>query len=552
MSEAEDLAVLNTLIYEKGFIKAYNDLSGQKGTEAHPSVTLEDVLNKILSDPMAYGAHDEFITDEQYWSLVEHAASTDSISSLTVVDLTAPGTTAPGTDLPQTSYNMTLVGDEKMYVVFRGTFSGEWADNMRGLYQSDTQAQVAASEYVTAMDSRYGGGRIVVVSGHSKGGNKAMYSAITNPAVDGCYSFDGQGFGPQFLGKYAREVAERRGIIHAYNYEGDFVSALLEPVAGETHFTERHEEGVVPVLLSIFRGDAAFLPENHAPISLFADTRDFSLDVSGTPSDYWRTINGFTSWVVHNLPAHRQEAVAEFLGGCADNPGDVARIIGEDPEAVGTLVACLGGYPGSALLLQQLLGTDPDLDGLADLLVVGGLSVPIAADVSLDTLVWALKDDRTRALAIQWLLSFLGIEVDTVWLARFEAAARSTQSDVERGAAGASTVAVRREELRDWSEGRLRELMAIADEADWDLQCDITQWDSLGRVEGLLGADASGWQDEIHSCLRRQLYENDALKCGIWQAFQRASEHDAQFASAIGDMPGAIADAAAQLDGILA
>jgi len=89
------------------------------------------------------------------------------------------------------------------YVIFRGTGSDEeWDDNAKGMFEADTLQQQAAAHFVQQVHRPF---RHITVAGHSKGGNKAQYAAITLPAncVDRCFSFDGQGFSIAFLEKYS-------------------------------------------------------------------------------------------------------------------------------------------------------------------------------------------------------------------------------------------------------------------------------------------------------------------------------------------------------------
>ena len=70
--------------------------------------------------------------------------------------------------------------DEDPVVVFRGTGGTKeaWSDNFDGAYYEDTRIQSVASDFVKYECGIYDG---VMVTGHSKGGNLAMYAAFYMP-----------------------------------------------------------------------------------------------------------------------------------------------------------------------------------------------------------------------------------------------------------------------------------------------------------------------------------------------------------------------------------
>lgn len=123
--------------------------------------------------------------------------------------------------------------DNNPVVVFRGTGGTKeaWRDNFEGAYESDTRIQQIADDFV-----RYecGGYENITVTGHSKGGNLAQYVTITcSDKVQRCISYDGQGFGDEFISKNRREISEAAPKIKSISAYNDFVNILLTTVAGE-------------------------------------------------------------------------------------------------------------------------------------------------------------------------------------------------------------------------------------------------------------------------------------------------------------------------------
>ena len=203
--------------------------------------------------------------------------------------------------------------------------------------------------------------------------------------------------------------------------------------------------------------------------------------------------------------------------------------------------------------MKQLAGTDIDFDGLIDVLEVKGVSVAGIANLGIDAVFLLLKDDEARPVVLQWFLStFLGVEVDDEWLARFDSAVKSTEDDIRSGVRKAEAVQVLQGEVRDWTEARRQELLAIVDEVDSEAWWDVTRWDIRYRFEDLMGwLNVDGYADNMNEYLRKQIDINGVSRARIEAAFAAAWGHDAEYASAMGGVAENVSAAASQLDGIL-
>ena len=126
-----------------------------------------------------------------------------------------------------------FVDDESnIIVVFRGTTTiKEWDDNGQGAYEYDTKQQIYALNYVNSINSNK-----IIVTGHSKGGNKAQYTAVICPKVIKCISINGQGFSKEFLEKYKELIELNKSKIIAVNSKYDYVNCLLNSIAGERYY----------------------------------------------------------------------------------------------------------------------------------------------------------------------------------------------------------------------------------------------------------------------------------------------------------------------------
>ena len=150
-------------------------------------------------------------------------------------------------------------------VLFKGTTGPkEWADNVRAATKFDTPPQRKALEFVERMAERYGS---IITVGHSKGSNKAMYSALMSDNVRKCIGFDGQGFSKVFLEtpQVVQRIEQRAHLIKNYSLAGDFVHILLYQIPGS---------------LQLFcKGYCVnSVGENHSPNSFFQQSPDGSED----------------------------------------------------------------------------------------------------------------------------------------------------------------------------------------------------------------------------------------------------------------------------------
>ncbi len=122
--------------------------------------------------------------------------------------------------------------DESPVIAFRGTggTKNAWQDNFEGAYLEDTYLQKVADEFVRNECAAYND---IVVTGHSKGGNLAMYVTVMEPDMaQKCVSFDGQGFSDEFLEKYAGMIDRASSKIKSVSAYNDFVNILLTGIAG--------------------------------------------------------------------------------------------------------------------------------------------------------------------------------------------------------------------------------------------------------------------------------------------------------------------------------
>jgi hypothetical protein len=136
-------------------------------------------------------------------------------------------------------------GEGEVYAVFRGTSGDlEWLDNAQGMTQADTAQQQMALGFVSGLAQS----RPVTVAGHSKGGNKAQYTAIAAPdgLIGRCVSVDGQGFSQEFINKYRANIDKRRDMITLMAERRDFVNCLGLYIYDDTEYYTGYRDGALP------------------------------------------------------------------------------------------------------------------------------------------------------------------------------------------------------------------------------------------------------------------------------------------------------------------
>ena len=128
-------------------------------------------------------------------------------------------------------------------VVFRGTGGtyDAWHDNVVGEYLPTTAIQKEAADFVNYDCMGFSD---LTVTGHSKGGNLAMYTTVMCASVAGCVSFDGQGFSLAFLKENLALIAQSAGKIKSISAYNDFVNILLRCIAGETVYAQNPADGI--------------------------------------------------------------------------------------------------------------------------------------------------------------------------------------------------------------------------------------------------------------------------------------------------------------------
>ncbi len=126
--------------------------------------------------------------------LLRQAAETERFGNTVVEDFAAIRGRSSGAQFAAGSF---LLDDGRRVVAFRGTDTSVdgWKENCRMAYEENVPAQLLSSAYLEKLTD----GKRTIVTGHSKGGNLALYATLkcrpkTEAVLDQIYNFDGPGF----------------------------------------------------------------------------------------------------------------------------------------------------------------------------------------------------------------------------------------------------------------------------------------------------------------------------------------------------------------------
>lgn len=187
-------------------------------------------------------------------------------------------------------------------VIFKGTGGGEWIDNGEGLsgipqentyltyknnkniiFSQTIYKDFATEQQVEALNWFYGilaqnhlnNTAEIIVSGHSKGGNKAQFVAMHVDFIKYCFSFDGQGFSPEavlaFKKLYSNTYEKRRSRIYSLSAANDYVNVLGERITPENNIYFFESKGGLHNIEAILDNSGFLRPQiNQGKLSKYA------------------------------------------------------------------------------------------------------------------------------------------------------------------------------------------------------------------------------------------------------------------------------------------
>ncbi len=347
----ENLALLEQVTYiDDNVLKAagITDKTGMQLLTMDKGDKLEDVLAVFDEDAIAKLREkgDEVIdgalaSGNEWADIIETLQKNPELKNLEVVKSEA---TVDGTANLNICYKNPVTGQG--IITYKGT-SGyeEWCDNTSGLTQRDTDLQQDALRFYNECAQQFDN---MIVTGHSKGGNKAMYVTIAagDDKISKCVAFDGQGFSNEFLDYYAAQIAERSVKITNYAITTDFVHGLMKPIPdinwrfcqgyGMSSGAEYHSPN------SFFKTDDQGIITSELGKPQFVILKDENENI--------KHINGFTTFIMDNYSKEDQREVASFLGNvtgyaCGESDPDKAiKYLVSNPETLSKIKGMVMDY----------------------------------------------------------------------------------------------------------------------------------------------------------------------------------------------------------------
>ena len=262
--------------------------------EADDGMTVNEILSELSSSPdyqeggLFYGEY----------TILSEAAVNPEIGELVIGNQSH----LMGYDTGTAACTFATRDGEDMYVVYRGTGDGEWPDNGLGMTRKSTLQQERALKYFEEVIEReqITENRKLVVTGHSKGGNKAQFVTMSTKyhnLLDACYNFDGQGFSEKAIEGWKNDYSEeeyrqRTCKITGIYGENDYVNVLgisivpisqiryiKTPVSPENFagyhdikymFATQETDPVTGKLVTVFHGSKNVYVENRGVLGNYA------------------------------------------------------------------------------------------------------------------------------------------------------------------------------------------------------------------------------------------------------------------------------------------
>lgn len=281
----EEMMVLNSLIYIDTDKDVWNE-SGEKQEKPKTLLNIVEELEKELKQSNREQVFKE-MDSEKCQDIFHAIRESSSLRELEYVHVKKSDYEEYHTQ-PSDARTLAFKNGDNPVVVFRGTTGDqEGQDNLEGGIQTDTDAQKRALAYINILHDKYGFDNISV-SGHSKGGNKAMYVSVLSDYVDDCTAFDAQGFSVGFLGKYSREIAKKKDKITLFMTDQSVVGNLLFSIAGNVVCISVKDLPMEPTLMGVIR---------HVP-TIFYTVGEGGEIVSrsgSSPSQWQRMISDITT-----------------------------------------------------------------------------------------------------------------------------------------------------------------------------------------------------------------------------------------------------------------
>lgn len=262
-----DMDILSQLVYLRGAVN--NETIGEFVNKYRKSINDSDESNLLRK---------MYRTSEKAGTL-DNRKYLDYKTLLTKTDLSKYTswkiTNIDGSDYPDSAksglYAYIVKAGDNNIIVFRGSENpvkniNDWQSDVDLIDSVQTPQQKDVKTYMATLAEKQKISGNIYITGHSLGGNLAMYAAVAAPdyikeRLQKCDSFNGPGFYVGFVVKNAAEIKKVKDKIFAFQNENDFVSSILNSPAA-------------PIIIrSALKNKLDAY--NHAPSAFMLDGEDF-------------------------------------------------------------------------------------------------------------------------------------------------------------------------------------------------------------------------------------------------------------------------------------
>ena len=321
---ANEAALISVLMYmDIEDVGAYNGMTFSKVTEAlcniydYPEWDMTGYY-KYLENHEEDGSEQKYRDRQRQYRVLANAAKNNTHLANMRIDNQSNETHR----FEEGGLEACTFTDSEGHVIFayRGTGGGEWIDNGQGLgggeVSTDQQREALAyfDEVINEV-RKHNASLKVIVTGHSKGGNKAQFVTMNSEngdLIQYCYNFDGQGMSPEAIQEFIRvkgkeEYLEAVNKMYGFYADNDFVNGLGIPIVPKDHCTY-FKSAIVETLSDTAKNHFAddYLKEDGA----FSDTcgqgalsmliEKLSEDVMGLPPSIRSRITNAAMGVAEN------------------------------------------------------------------------------------------------------------------------------------------------------------------------------------------------------------------------------------------------------------
>lgn len=487
MLSEKQLLILNNLIYLDPFVKAEKNKS-------EGEITVGEILKLIKAKD--FNGCCEMSTEE--WEDIINVARLDKdICNLRVTNRMYETTTGAGMACFVDSYG-------QAYAVFKGTGKNEWIDNFDAALQSDSVQQEKALKWFNSLEYEN-----IIVSGHSKGGNKAMYVTVNSDKAKECYAFDGEGFSAEFCEKYRYKISQKKDKIHLYsNYRG-YVNILLYYIAGDVHFI-KNDEGVSN-FGEYHSPNALFKYKNNSMIENINIDNDgnvelyYELGEEGQQDPVMEMLHELTVYIMENATESEKaitfsvlgEAINSIFGGSKDIDINYIYKVLVNTEGFETLVRYICAY------LNDLCINNPK------------------------------KFEYYR----KYLTQILDEETGDNKFVKLLVEKFFTRQNVKNATNVLKHLNLTNIEGRDFSHTTYERMMTAAKEVEDESWFRVDRWDCWYRAEQLFGnLDLSNYTGKVSEYYRKLIDINNASQKNITEIFRKVYELDEVYANRMNEL----------------